>query len=189
MKKIMIILLLLSLGMLSASEKQQKAGDFQLQDADGNLVRLSDVNDKLVLIDFWASWCAPCKKALPHLSGFQEKYGDDIVVLAINIDKPRHQSKAQAYIKSNGYVFTNLFDPEQVTLKLFNVVNPPRTILVAPGMNIVYTHDGYKRGDEIEIEENIVKWLNQKVENKPEDGATAAGNFYISGMNKLAYVY
>ncbi|MCF7913049.1 MAG: TlpA family protein disulfide reductase [Candidatus Cloacimonetes bacterium] len=189
MKKIMIIIMLLCLGLLFASEKQQQAGDFQLQDADGNLVRLSDVNDKLVLIDFWASWCAPCKKALPHLSSFQEKYADDLVVLAINIDKPRHQSKAQAYIKSNGYLFTNLFDPEQVTLKLFNVVNPPRTILVAPGMNIVYTHDGYKRGDEIEIEENIVKWLNMKPEKEAVAPEGNAGNFYISGMNKLAYVY
>ena len=189
MKIIIIILIVFSLAILNASEKLQKAGDFQLQDTDGNQVKLSEVNDKLVLIDFWASWCAPCKKELPHLSIFQEKYGDDLVVLAINIDKPRHQSQAQAYIKSNGYVFTNLFDPEQVTLKLFNVVNPPRTILIAPGMNIVYTHDGYKRGDEIEIEENIIKWLNTKPETKTELQGSAAGNFFISGMNKLAYVY
>jgi cytochrome c biogenesis protein CcmG, thiol:disulfide interchange protein DsbE len=189
MKGIIILLLLLNICILLGSESQQKASDFTLQDAEGNQVRLSEFKDKLVLLDFWASWCAPCKKALHHYNEFHKKYEGKLIVLAINIDKPRHQPIAQAYIKSNGYEFISLYDPEQVTLKLFNVVNPPRSILVTPDMSIVYTHDGYKRGDELEIEENILKWLDYEPEKRLEQQESTGSNFYISGINKLSYVY
>lgn len=187
MRKIsIIILILLSLSFLFSSEKRQKTADFELTDSDGNIVKLSEVNDKLVLIDFWATWCTPCKKALPHLSNLQTKFDGDLIVLAINIDKPRHKEKAKAYVKSNGYVFTHLFDPEQMTMKMFNVTNPPRTILVAPGMEIVYTHDGYKRGDEVELEEQVLKWIDYKPE---AEAVTEKSDFFINGLNEMQYVY
>ncbi|MCF7919010.1 MAG: DUF6029 family protein [Candidatus Cloacimonetes bacterium] len=185
-----IMILILLCGTLSAGEQLQQAPDFELTDAEGNTVRLSEVNDKLVLIDFWASWCTPCKKALPHLSRFQEDYAEDLVVLAINIDKPRQKEKAKAFLKSNDYAFTGLFDPEQVTMNLFNVVNPPRTILITPGMNIVYTHDGYKRGDEVEIEEQIQHFIAMGKEVKSSSAASVSeGNFFIGGINKMTYIY
>ena len=185
MKKLTIIIILLATAFLFSGEQRQKTADFELLDSEGNSVKLSEVNDKLVLIDFWATWCTPCKKALPHLSRFQQEYEGDLTILAINIDKPRHKEKAKAYIQTNDYKFTNHFDPEQATMKMFNVVNPPRTILVAPGMEIVYTHDGYKRGDEDEIEEQIKHWIDYK---PAETKQAAAGNVFINGINEMIVV-
>jgi thiol-disulfide isomerase/thioredoxin len=64
------------------------APDFNLQDLDGKYVRLSDQKGKVVLIDFWATWCPPCRKGIPELIDMQREYGPDkLVVLGINLDQ------------------------------------------------------------------------------------------------------
>ena len=161
--------------MLSAVELGT-APDFQLENERGDQVKLSDFNDKLVLLDFWATWCVPCCKELPHLSKLQEKYGDDVQVLAITIDKARQVSKAKAYVKSNRFKFMTLFDPKQEVAALYNMVNPPRTLLIDPSGKIIFQHDGYKRGDEVHIEEEIVKWIEAKSIKTPVENAVGDGD-------------
>jgi len=145
------------------TEKKIKAQDFELENMKGEKIKLSDVyKDKLVILDFWASWCVPCKKELSFLDKFQKKYGDHIQVIAIDIDKARHVSKAKAYIKSKRYTFEVLFDTENKVTKLYNVTTPPNTNIISTDGEIIWSHLGYKKGDEKKIEEQIIKWIDAK---------------------------
>jgi len=149
----------------------EKAQDFQLENMKGKMMKLSEFQQEgLVILDFWASWCVPCKKALPKLDELHKKY-ENVNVVTICTDKPRTKGKAIADVKSHKYEFYTLFDSKKVVQKQFNVVNIPRTLIIAPDGEILYDHTGYKRGDEKHYEEVIIKWLEslpKKVEESLE---------------------
>ena len=72
---------------LKKEGQRKRAPDFELQDTQGNTVRLSAYKDKVVLLDFWATWCTPCKAAMPWMNELSTKYaGDGLVVLGISMD-------------------------------------------------------------------------------------------------------
>lgn len=160
----LIIIILLGSSLFSDETAQKsKAQDFELENMKGKKIKLSDVyKDKLVILDFWANWCLPCKKQLQYLDIFQQKYGDHIQVIAVDIDKARHVSKAKAYIKSKRYSFEVLFDTDNKVKRLYNVTNPPNTIIISTDGKIIWLHLGYKKGDEKKIEEQIIKWIDSK---------------------------
>ena len=160
---ILIIILIVFAGNLFALEK---APDFKLENMKGKQVKLSEFLEKgPVILDFWATWCEPCKKELPTLSKIQDSYKDSITVITISCDKPRKKDKAKAYIKAQKLNVVNLFDTKKDVQKLFNVTNIPRTLIIAPDSTIIFDHTGYQRGNEKHIEEVIDKWFKQK-ENK-----------------------
>lgn len=193
MKKILFAIIGLILVSGLFSENLGKAADFTLEDADGNQVSLTQFGDKLIVLDFWATWCVPCVKELPHLSVLQEKYGDDIQILAITIDKARSVSKAKAFVKSNSFNFITLLDPNKEVAQLYNMVNPPRTMMIDPNLNVIFSHDGYKAGDEVHMEEVLVEWIENKDKHKPElaggIGSQLDSNLSITGINEAKYVY
>ena len=162
----LIILVLIFVTQLSADDQ---AKDFKLENMKGKHVKLSDFLEKgLVILDFWATWCEPCKKELPELSKIQDKYKEQITVLTISCDKPRKKDKAKAYIKSKRFNVVNLFDTKKNVQKLYNITNIPRTFIIAPDSTILYDHTGYQRGDEEEIEAVIIKWIDS-IESKTEE--------------------
>lgn len=155
---ISVIIFTLLFSQLSALEK---AVDFKLENMKGKQVKLSEFLEKgLVVLDFWATWCEPCKKALPKLSKIQDIYKDKITVITVSCDKPRSKDKAKAYIKSKKFNIVNLFDTKKNVQKLYNITNIPRTIIIDPDSTILYDHTGYQHGDEEEIEAEILKWIN-----------------------------
>lgn len=157
MKKLVLIITMICISLaLSADDK---AIDFKLENIKGKMVKLSDLQqDNLVILDFWATWCVPCKNALPKLNELHKKY-DKVTVVTICTDKPRKKSEAIAHIKSNRFDFVALFDPTKTVAKQFNVTNIPRTLMIDPEGKIIYDHTGYQRGDEIHYEEVIQSWL------------------------------
>lgn len=86
------------------------APDFQLESFDGKSHSLRDFHGTPVLLNFWASWCPPCRKEMPDLQRFHEQYGARIRVLGINWDHER--PKARTFLESHGITFPNLFDGE-----------------------------------------------------------------------------
>lgn len=167
MKNIFVIILILLIAIqLTASEK---AGDFKLENLKGKQVKLSDFQEEgLVILDFWATWCVPCKNGLPKINELHEKY-DSVNVLAINVDKPRKKSNAISHVKSNRFTFHTLFDPKKNVQKQFNVTNIPRTLIIDQDGKIIYDHTGYQRGDEKHYEEVIIKWLEEQEVDETED--------------------
>jgi peroxiredoxin len=84
----------LALGMAARSGAQDaapqpaKAPDFALKNVDGKMVRLSDFKDKVVILDFWATWCPPCRQELPHFIELQEKYGSrGLAIVGVSVDQ------------------------------------------------------------------------------------------------------
>jgi len=160
MKNLLIVLM--SILLVTQVFAADKAGDFKLENLKGKQVKLSDFQEKgLVILDFWATWCVPCKNGLPKINEIHEKY-DTVNVLAINVDKPRKKSKAIAHVKSNRFTFHTLFDPKKIVQKQFNVTNIPRTLIIDQEGNVIYDHTGYQRGDEKHYEEVILKWIEKQ---------------------------
>jgi peroxiredoxin len=152
----MIIVILLLAASLFTAEKAQ---DFQLENIKGKMVKLSDFQKEgLVILDFWASWCVPCKKALPELNKLHKQY-ENVNVVTICTDKPRTQPKAIAEVKSHKYEFHTLLDSKKIVQKQYNIINIPVTIIIAPDGEILLEHTGFKRGDEKHYKEVIENWL------------------------------
>ena len=87
--------LLVLLLMLFGVKEGQRAEDFELKDLSGRTVKLSSLRGKVVLVDFWASWCGPCKKELPVLADMARRLrARGIEVLAVNVDKKRENAEA-----------------------------------------------------------------------------------------------
>lgn len=161
MKRIVVICAFFLLNLAASAQIKERAPDFSLQDTDGKTVRLSDYLGKNpVLIDFWATWCSPCKIELPHLDAIYKKYRDQgLVFFAISEDSPRSASKVKPYVKSKKFEATVLLDPDgQVLRRFFGESTLPYTILIDRDGNIVRTITGYVPGQEREIEE-VVKGL------------------------------
>ena len=160
MKKILIIMMVTVIMLpIFASDK---APEFKLENLKGKIVKLSDFQKEgLVILDFWATWCAPCKKALPKMSKLHEKY-DNVNVVTICTDKPRKVSAAKKLVKSQKYKFHTLFDTKGTVRKLYNINNIPRTIIISPDGTIIYDHTGYQEGDEKKLEKVITGWMNAK---------------------------
>ena len=122
---------LIAFGLLTTSCKEedgQRAPDFTLKSLDGKEVSLSDLRGKTVLIDFWATWCPPCRRALPHIQKLHEDYRDrGLVVLGINTESP---DKPIAFMKQNGYTFTTLSDPGGKVTQAYGVTGIPTTYIV-----------------------------------------------------------
>jgi len=140
----------------------EKATDFALEDMDGETVYLSDfLGKKVVLINFWATWCKPCHVELPVLEKLWKKYCDrGLVVLAVNADGPSGLSKVRAEIQRMGLTFPVLLDRETKVLSVYNPRKQlPSTFLIGTDGRIRFTRDGFSTGDEQLIEKEIVKLL------------------------------
>nr|WP_319216815.1 TlpA disulfide reductase family protein [uncultured Trichococcus sp.] len=107
----------------------QLAYDFELQDMDGNAVKLSDYRGKKVFLNFWASWCPPCKAEMPHLQAFSEEQ-EDTVVLGVNVtNSESHPDNAAVFLEENAISFLNLYGTDQVFAQ-YQVQSLPTSYLI-----------------------------------------------------------
>jgi len=137
------------------------APPFQLPTQD-TPIQLSRLQGKLVYVDFWASWCRPCKNSFPWMISMKEKFKDrPFEIVAINLDKDK--ALADAFIKSQAINFPVAFDPAAHTAALYGVEGMPSSYLVdADGrMRIRYTGFWDKSKDE---KEQIITHLLQQME-------------------------
>ena len=144
---------------------QNKVQNVRLKMLDGTSARLYDfLKDGPMLLDFWATWCVPCKKVMKYLNQYHEKYADDnFKVLMINTDTPRSLGKVRGFIKSQDYSFNVGMDPNKVLSKKLNGMIMPTLILVDKGGIIKWRHQGYVAGEELEIEKQIKQVLGKNI--------------------------
>ena len=119
----------------------------------------ASLKGKLVYVDFWASWCVPCKQSFPWMNEMQAKYGDrGLHVLAINVDGK--QADADKFLGVVPAKFQVAFDPAGVTPKQFAVKVMPTSYLVDSDGRVVYMHAGFRASDQKLIEAAIVAALD-----------------------------
>lgn len=118
------------------------APDVTVQDAKGAPVRLAELKGRVVLIDFWASWCPPCKASFPALDALYREYHDrGVEVVAINVDERRKD--ADTFLADHPHEMTVLFDPQGRAPSAFHVTAMPTSVLIDRSGNIRFTHAGY----------------------------------------------
>ncbi len=164
MKRTISILIFSVLFLISTVFALDTMSDFTLEDINGDQIDSDELlSKKAVIVDFWAKWCGPCKKALPHLSDLQEKYRDLVNVICISTDKARDAGKVRSFVKSKNFEFITLLDPNKNVSKLFNVNTIPRTFIIDENGEIVYRHEGYIQGDEHELETELRKVIYKDI--------------------------
>ena len=117
------------------------APDFVVYDVNGNSVRLSDFFGKPIVLNFWASWCGPCRSEMPHFQEMYEKWGDEVVFLMVNVTGGGNDSKSDAlrFIQSGGYTFPVYFDLTLDATTTYGVSGFPSTYFInANGDPVAY---------------------------------------------------
>lgn len=115
---------------------------------------LEQFKGKVVYVDFWASWCIPCRASFPFMQNMAEKYGDSLVITAINVDRKR--SDADQFLEQFNVNFDIIYDPQGSLAESFDVKGMPTSYLYDRDGHLVGTHIGFKQKDIDKLEAAIV---------------------------------
>jgi peroxiredoxin len=130
------------------------APDFTLRGADGRNVRLDELRGQVVLVNFWATWCGPCREEMPRLNTLYEKYRKSgFVLLGVNIDDDPRTALATA-TKLN-VSFPVLLDTDKKVSKLYDLSTMPSTVVIDRDGKMRFVHRGYRAGTEADYEQQI----------------------------------
>ena len=131
----------------SADAPAAAAPDFNLPARDGSKVHLSELKGQVVMINFWASWCGPCRQEMPLLQQIQAKYEPlGFTLLGVNVEPD--SAEAEKWLKNVPVTFPILFDRENSVSARFGVEAMPSSVLIDREGNVRHVHRGYKPGDE-----------------------------------------
>lgn len=133
-----------------------KAPEFIAKDLQGNTVKLSELKGKVIILDFWASWCVPCKKSMPHLIELYNRYKDtSFTIIGINVDTDMKKVKEFERDLNNDIPFTIIFDKDSEIPPLYEVEGMPTTLVINKDGIIKYKEIGYST----ELKEKLDKTI------------------------------
>lgn len=116
------------------------------------------LHGKVVYLDFWASWCVPCRQSFPFMNELQERYGDDgLVILAVNVDAKR--SDADRFLTQYPADFRVLYDPHAALPPVYQVMGMPTAFLIDHRGNVAQTEVGFRLGERQQTEQKLVQLL------------------------------
>lgn len=120
----------------------------------------NDYAGKVVVLDFWASWCVPCRRSFPWLNAMHEKYADDgLVIVGVNLDLER--AEAERFLGEFPASFGIVYDEKKALAKQFEVIAMPSTYVIGRNGKVVERHLGFKVKEQAEYEAAIVSALRQ----------------------------
>ena len=141
-------------GAQAALNANAPAPDFTLRSLDGVNLRLAEQRGRVVMVNFWATWCGPCKQEMPHLSRLYEKYrASGFTLLGVNVDEDAKQAAATA--GRLGVKFPVLFDGSKSVSRLYDLQSMPSTVLIDRDGRVRDLHRGYRDGLEESYEKQI----------------------------------
>ena len=133
---------------------QSPAPDFTLKGIDGRNLRLQEQRGQVVLVNFWATWCGPCRQEMPHLNRLYDKYrASGFTLLAVNIDDDPRTAIATA--TKMGLRFPVLLDTDKTVSKRYALGSMPATVLIDRDGKVRFLHRGYREGMELSYEQQI----------------------------------
>lgn len=143
-----------------ASSISGKAPEFTLKSRGGQNVRLSDYRGQVLLINFWASWCGPCRQEMPLLEDLYKRYSKlGFTILGVNVDTD--STKANNYLKDMSVTFPILYDTSNAVSKSYKVNAMPTTVIVDRNGNMRFLHQGYLPGYEKDYKKQVVQLIKE----------------------------
>ncbi len=165
----MLTSLVLAESLMDPVSGTPKAGEFNLENTNGNKISLSDYEGKFVLVNFWATWCAPCRKEMPAMSNLHNEFGGDgLEVVGIHVGPSL--AGVKKFLESVPVSFTILMDKD-MSLASWNVRGLPTTFLINPEGKLVYQAVGEREWDSPEMMK-FLKALVTKYKHMAETGET-----------------
>jgi len=163
MKKLFLLALVPFLFAMADEGEVQEAPDFTLEDVDGNTVCLDSLlADGPVFMSFWALWCKMCIKELDALKPYFDEFDSlGINLLAISVDKARSVPQVKPFAQSHKWKYVVVLDPDDVLRDLYNVQAMPSSFIINQNKEIIFSHMGYKPGDEELIIEKMRELGNE----------------------------
>ena len=161
MIRILLTLVLSTLaGGAAAVTTDRAAPDFTLRTLDGPNLRLQEQRGRVVLVNFWATWCGPCRQEMPHLNRLYDKYrAAGFTLLGVNIDDDARN--AAGLSTKLGLKFPVLLDTDKKVSHLYDLATMPSTVLIDRDGRVRFIHLGYKDGYENTYEKQIRELLKE----------------------------
>jgi peroxiredoxin len=148
--RILILAGLLCLAVINPAQAAAVSGpapNFTLKSLSGKNLKLSEMSGNVVLINFWASWCGPCRQEMPLLNDLHNKYEPlGFTVLGVNVEE--QSDNARGFINDYPVDFPILLDNQNQVSQMYKVIAMPTTVVVDRDGNMRFLHKGYKPGDE-----------------------------------------
>lgn len=156
----LLVLLFVSSAPAAMPSAGSIAPGFTLKSNSGKNLKLGDFRGQVVMINFWATWCGPCRQEMPHLNRLHERYRKaGFVLLGVNIDDQPKAARDMA--QRLGVVFPVLFDTDKRVSRLYDVAAMPSSLLIDRDGRVRYVHLGYRSGYEIQYDTQIRELLKQ----------------------------
>lgn len=118
------------------------APDITLTAISGKTIRIADLKGRVVLLDFWASWCIPCRRSFPEVDGLNKELAPKgLAVIAVNVDE--QEKNAYAFLEKYPHTMTIAFDPKGAVAQAFDLQAMPSSMILDRAGRIRFTHEGY----------------------------------------------
>lgn len=139
-------------GQEESEQEPSQAPDFTVTDSDGKKISLSDQTGKPVVVNFWASWCGPCKSEMPEFESKYQQYKDEIEFMMVNMTDGQRETKeaAERFIKDGGYTFPVYYDTDIQAAEAYAVYSIPATYFLDAKGRIIAQGSGALDGDTIQ---------------------------------------
>jgi len=153
-------LLICAAASASTVQPSMLAPDFTLRSMGGPNLRLNEQRGRVVMVNFWATWCAPCRQEMPHLVKLYDKYRDaGFVLLAVNIDD--NARAATDLATKMGLTFPVLLDTDKAVTRLYDMGTMPATVIIDREGRVRHLHRGYREGYELSYEQQVRALLKE----------------------------
>lgn len=154
MRICMLLLFVAATGAIHAEEISGVAPDFTLKSRSGKNLKLSEFRGQVVMLNFWASWCGPCRQEMPLLDQLYQRYRSmGFTILAVNVEDT--SGDALKMLEEVPVRFPVLFDPDNAVSDTYGVEAMPSTVLIDRDGNMRYAHLGYMPGYELDYDREI----------------------------------
>jgi len=156
------LIILTVLGLFGSNEAfAEQAPNFKFDHSE-QAAELNDHRGQVIYLDFWASWCQPCRKSFDWMNEMQAKYGDEgLTIIAVNLDDSK--DKANAFLKQLPADFKLAFDPEGDVAKAYDIKAMPSSFIIDQNGHVIHANLGFHRKDEKQLEATILKSIRQSV--------------------------
>ena len=167
LKSSILALNLLVAGMAFGVDEGDVAPDFLLPVVGSeSSISLSDSHGKVRYVDFWASWCAPCRVSIPQIASLHEELGGErFEVIGINVDE--RSDDAIDFLDRFPVSYDNLGDPNGVTAEAYGLRTMPTSYVIDAEGRVTLVHEGFRRGDMDAIRAHVIELLGQQQADSP----------------------